>query len=182
MARLRFDAVEAAYKKKPVQVDDPGRPTEYFGTKVFNKTNMFKYLPVDIYQKMVDVIDNGAELDGTIVDAVAEGMKTWAMENGVTHYTHWFSPLTGNTAEKHDAFIEHNGKGGVIESFTGKLLKLAEPDASSFPSGGIRSTFEARGYSLGILRHLLLLWEIHFVFQLFSLLILVKHLIIRHLC
>ena len=147
MSDLRFEAVKAGFSKKPIEIKEPGRPTEYFGEKVFNKKNMFKYLRADDYQKLIDVIDNGAELDGSIIDNVAEGMKNWALEQGATHYTHWFSPLTGNTAEKHDAFIDHDGKGGVIESFNGKLLKLAEPDASSFPTGGIRSTFEARGYS-----------------------------------
>ena len=108
---------------------------------------MFRYLPSDIYEKMIDVIDNGARLDRSIADAVADGMKRWAMEMGVTHYTHWFQPLTEGTAEKHDAFVEHDGKGGMIETFSGKLLVQQEPDASSFPNGGIRNTFEARGYS-----------------------------------
>ena len=108
---------------------------------------MYKYLPKDVYEKMVDVMDNGARLDRQIADAVAAGMKQWATENGVTHYTHWFQPLTEGTAEKHDSFIEHDGKGGMIEEFSGKLLAQQEPDASSFPSGGIRATFEARGYS-----------------------------------
>ena len=108
---------------------------------------MYKYLPKDIYEKMKDVMDNGAQLDRAVADAVAAGMMQWAKENGVTHYTHWFQPLTEGTAEKHDSFIEHDGKGGMIEEFSGKLLVQQEPDASSFPSGGIRSTFEARGYS-----------------------------------
>ena len=138
----------AASHKKPVEAVAPvERPSEYFGKKVFNRAKMYKYLPADVYQKMIDVIDNGAELDRSIADAVAKGMKQWADENGVTHYTHWFQPLTEGTAEKHDSFIEHDGKGGMIEEFSGKLLVQQEPDASSFPSGGIRSTFEARGYS-----------------------------------
>ena len=115
---------------------------------------MYKYLPKDIYQKMIDVIDNGAQLDRKMADAVAAGMMQWAKENGVTHYTHWFQPLTGGTAEKHDSFIEHDHKGGIIEEFSGKLLVQQEPDASSFPSGGIRSTFEARGYKAPLLRAL----------------------------
>ena len=123
------------------------RPSEYFGKYVFNRQKMYKYLPRDVYEKLVDVIDNGARLDRSIADAVAKGMKQWADEQGVTHYTHWFQPLTEGTAEKHDAFIEHDGKGGMIEEFSGKLLVQQEPDASSFPSGGIRNTFEARGYS-----------------------------------
>ena len=108
---------------------------------------MYKYLPVDVYQKLIDVIDNGSRLDRSIADAVAQGMKKWAEEHGATHYTHWFQPLTEGTAEKHDAFVEHDGKGGMIEEFSGKLLVQQEPDASSFPNGGIRNTFEARGYS-----------------------------------
>ena len=97
--------------------------------------------------QLTDVIDNGAPLDRSIADEVAAGMKKWAVEMGATHYTHWFHPLTEGTAEKHDAFVEHDGKGGVMEEFTGKLLVQQEPDASSFPNGGIRNTFEARGYS-----------------------------------
>ncbi len=123
------------------------RPSEYFGKYVFNRQKMYKYLPSKVYDQMVNVIDNGVPLDRSIADAVAAGMKQWAEENGVTHYTHWFQPLTEGTAEKHDAFIEHDQKGGMIEQFEGKLLMQQEPDASSFPSGGIRATFEARGYS-----------------------------------
>lgn len=148
MKTLRFQVVEEAFKKKPLDVKTPEEsPTQYFGRKVFNREKMFKYLPTDIYEKMVDVMDNGAPLDRYVADAVAEGMRLWAIENGVTHYTHWFQPLTEGTAEKHDSFIEHDGKGGILEEFSGKLLVQQEPDASSFPSGGIRSTFEARGYS-----------------------------------
>ena len=148
MVNLRFDAVAAASRKKPIEVLTPEeRPSEIFGKKVFNRQRMYKYLPADVYAKLVDVIDNGARLDRSIADEVAKGIKQWADENGVTHYTHWFQPLTEGTAEKHDAFIEHDGKGGMIEEFSGKLLVQQEPDASSFPSGGIRNTFEARGYS-----------------------------------
>ena len=155
MEALRFQVVGGAFKKKPVStvfqpldVKVPSeRPCEYFGKKVFNREKMYKYLPKDIYEKLIDVIDNGTRLDRDIADAVAAGMKQWAVENGVTHYTHWFQPLTEGTAEKHDSFIEHDGKGGMVEEFSGKLLVQQEPDASSFPSGGIRSTFEARGYS-----------------------------------
>ena len=130
METLRFQVVGEAFKKKPLDVKTPAdRPAKYFGQKVFNREKMYKYL------------------DCEVADAVAVGMKQWATENGVTHYTHWFQPLTEGTAEKHDSFIEHDGKGGMVEEFTGKLLVQQEPDASSFPSGGIRSTFEARGYS-----------------------------------
>ncbi|MBQ9286761.1 MAG: glutamine synthetase III [Bacteroidaceae bacterium] len=160
---LRFQMVGEAFKKKPLNVQATSeRPCDYFGKKVFNNEKMYKYLPKKVYEQMIDVIDNGAQLDRTMADAVAAGMMQWAKENGVTHYTHWFQPLTGGTAEKHDSFIEHNhrpaqsdaysseaslNKGGMIEDFSGKLLVQQEPDASSFPSGGIRSTFEARGYS-----------------------------------
>ena len=148
METLRFQVVGEAFKKKPLDVKAPiERPAKYFGSKVFNREKMYKYLPKDVYEKMIDVMENGARLDRDVADAVAAGMKQWATENGVTHYTHWFQPLTEGTAEKHDSFIEHDGKGGMVEEFTGKLLVQQEPDASSFPSGGIRSTFEARGYS-----------------------------------
>ena len=145
---LRFQVVGEAFKKKPLDVIAPSeKPSEYFGKKVFNRQKMYKYLPKSVYDKMIDVIENGTRLDRTVADAVAAGMMQWAQDNGVTHYTHWFQPLTEGTAEKHDSFIEHDGKGGMIEEFSGKLLVQQEPDASSFPSGGIRSTFEARGYS-----------------------------------
>ena len=145
---LRFQVVEEAFKKHALEVKAPQeRPSEYFGKYVFNKEKMYRYLPKNVYDKMIDVIDNGASLDRSIADAVADGMKKWALEMGVTHYTHWFQPLTEGTAEKHDAFVEHDGKGGMIEKFSGKLLVQQEPDASSFPNGGIRNTFEARGYS-----------------------------------
>ena len=148
MSKLRFRVVETAFKKRAVEVPIPAEPvSEYFGKYVFNRTKMFKYLPSKVYQKLTDAIDNGEALDRDIADTVAEGMKKWAMELGVTHYTHWFQPLTEGTAEKHDAFIEHDGNGGVIEEFSGKLLVQQESDASSFPNGGIRNTFEARGYS-----------------------------------
>ena len=148
METLRFQVVGEAFRKKPLNVEAPSeRPYEYFGRKVFNREKMYKYLPKDVYEQMVDVIDNGARLDRHIADHVAAGIMQWAKEQGVTHYTHWFQPLTEGTAEKHDSFLEHDGKGGMIEEFSGKLLVQQEPDASSFPSGGIRSTFEARGYS-----------------------------------
>ena len=145
---LRFQVVEEAFKKRPIEVKVPAeRPSEFFGKYVFDRKKMYKYLPKDIYDKMIDVMDNGASLDRGIADSVAAGMKQWAQEMGCTHYTHWFQPLTEGTAEKHDAFVEHDGKGGMIEKFSGKLLVQQEPDASSFPNGGIRNTFEARGYS-----------------------------------
>ena len=148
MTSLRFNVVEKAFQAKPQPVAVPdGRPSEYFGKYVFNREKMFKYLPSTVYARLVDAMDNGAPMDRDIADEVAAGMKRWASELGATHYTHWFQPLTEATAEKHDAFVEHDGKGGMMEEFSGKLLVQQEPDASSFPNGGIRNTFEARGYS-----------------------------------
>ena len=148
MSKLRFRVVEKAFHKEPVAVISPKeRPSEYFAKYVFNREKMFKYLPSKVYSKLVDVIDNGAPLDRSIANEVAAGMKRWAIELGVTHYTHWFQPLTEGTAEKHDAFVEHDGKGGMLEEFSGKLLVQQEADGSSFPNGGVRNTFEARGYS-----------------------------------
>ena len=148
MSKLRFRVVEKAFQTKPLEVTAPSeRPSEYFAKYVFNREKMFKYLTTPVYSKLVDAMDNGVALDRDIADKVAEGMKRWAMELGATHYTHWFQPLTEGTAEKHDAFVEHDGKGGMMEEFSGKLLVQQEPDASSFPNGGIRNTFEARGYS-----------------------------------
>ena len=148
MSTLRFRVVEKAFQAKPMEVPTPDkRPGEYFGKYVFNREKMFKYLPSTVFARLIDAMDNGAALDRQIADAVAEGMKRWASELGATHYTHWFQPLTEGTAEKHDAFVEHDGKGGMMEEFSGKLLVQQEPDASSFPNGGIRNTFEARRYS-----------------------------------
>jgi glutamine synthetase len=148
MSDLRFRVIEKAFQKKAVHVEAPDRrPSEYFGSMTFNREKMFKYLPDEAYRDLINVIDKGASLTPATADAVAAGMKKWALEKGATHYTHWFHPLTEGTAEKHDAFIEHDGKGGVIEVLSGKLLVQQEPDASSFPNGGIRNTFEARGYT-----------------------------------
>lgn len=145
---LRFKVVEEAFKKRAIPVENPkARPSEYFAKYVFTREKMYKYFPRHVYNKLVDVIDNGVPLDRTIADEVANGMRCWASDLGVTHYSHWFQPLTDGTAEKHDAFVEHDGKEGIIEDFSGKLLVQQEPDASSFPNGGIRNTFEARGYS-----------------------------------
>lgn len=147
-ATLRFQVVGEAFKRKAVDVPNrKDRPSEFFAKYVFNRKKMYQYLPAEVYKKMCDVIDNGSILDLETADLVAKGMKRWAMELGVTHCTHWFQPLTEGTAEKHDGFVVHDGEGGMLEEFTGKELVQQEPDASSFPSGGIRSTFEARGYS-----------------------------------
>jgi len=148
MSKLRFKVVEEAFDRKAIQVDIPAeRPESYYGKYVFNRQKMFEYLPKKTYDALVNAIDNKQPLSRDVADSVARGMKQWAIDNGARHYTHWFHPLTDGTAEKHDAFIEHDGKGGVVEEFTGKLLVQQEPDASSFPNGGIRNTFEARGYS-----------------------------------
>ena len=148
MSNLRFKVVEEAFKKRPLEVKAPTeRPSEYFGKYVFNQEKMFKYLPLNTYQQLREVIEKGTPLPLSVANDVARGMKQWAMEMGVTHCTHWFQPLTEGTAEKHDAFVEHDFKGGMVEDFSGKELVQQEPDASSFPNGGIRSTFEARGYS-----------------------------------
>lgn len=148
MATLRFKALEILMSRKPVPVKrEENLTSDYYGMLVFDRPKMKKYLSKESYKAICDAIDNGTRIDLKIADQVAIGMKAWAMENGVTHYTHWFHPLTDGTAEKHDAFIDHSELGGVVESFSGKLLAQQEPDASSFPSGGIRNTFEARGYT-----------------------------------
>lgn len=148
MSTLRFKSVEEASSRKAIAVETPARrPEQFYGELVFNRQKMFEYLPRETFEELVKAIDTKQPLSRQTADSVAEGMKRWAIECGARHYTHWFHPLTDGTAEKHDAFIEHDGKGGVIESFNGKLLVQQEPDASSFPSGGIRNTFEARGYS-----------------------------------
>lgn len=147
MTTFRFKMIEEAVKRSAVQVKAPAeRTSDYYGVNVFNREKMAKYLPKEIYNAVQRSVEQGVPLDRKMADEVAAAMKDWAMEMGATHYTHWFQPLTGSTAEKHDNFIEltHDG---VIEKFSGKLLIQQEPDASSFPSGGIRSTFEARGYS-----------------------------------
>jgi glutamine synthetase len=150
MSKLRFKAVEEACKKRAVAIPAPEPLTsDYYGKYVFNKDQMAKYLPKGTLDALINVIEKGETLDRGLANHVAVGMKMWAMERGATHYTHWFQPLTEGTAEKHDSFIEYVGMpgGAIIEEFSGKLLAQQEPDASSFPSGGIRNTFEARGYT-----------------------------------
>ena len=148
MSTLRFKCIEQAYSHKPVRTANcDTRPEKIYGMFVFDRRKMFEYLPGKTFAELVSAIDNKTPLSRETADVVADGMKRWAIDCGARHYTHWFHPLTGGTAEKHDAFIEHDGKGGVIERFSGKMLVQQEPDASSFPNGGIRNTFEARGYS-----------------------------------
>lgn len=150
MSKLRFKAVEVASKRLPIKVSLPNElPSEYYAKNVFNRKQMAKYLSKDTLKTVLQAIDEGVTLHRNIADHVAAGMKQWALEMGATHYTHWFQPLTEGTAEKHDSFIDYvNGPSGdIVEQFSGKLLAQQEPDASSFPSGGIRNTFEARGYT-----------------------------------
>ncbi len=144
----RFDLVKESFERREVPAEVPaGKTSEYFGELVFDRKKMCKYLDADSLQALLACIEGGEPLDRKTADGVARGMKEWAMEHGVTHVTHWFQPLTEGTAEKHDSLIDYDGKGGVIETFDGKMLAQQEPDASSFPNGGIRATFEARGYT-----------------------------------
>jgi glutamine synthetase len=150
MSTLRFKAIEKASQHMPVEISPPGKlPSEYYGKYVFNKKQMARFLSKETMQTVLQAIDKGVTLQREIADHVAVGMKMWALEMGATHYTHWFQPLTDRTAEKHDSFIEYveGSDVDVIETFSGTLLAQQEPDASSFPSGGIRNTFEARGYT-----------------------------------
>ena len=148
MAELRFTALREVFSRTPVEVRFPeGKISEYFGENVFDLAKMESYLPRETYNAVKLAIIKGNPIDREVADRVATGMKSWATGKGVTHYTHWFHPLTDATAEKHDAFIERNDFGGIVETFSGELLVQQEPDASSFPSGGIRNTFEARGYT-----------------------------------
>ncbi len=148
MATLRFRALQDALNRKPVEINAPGDKTsDYFGLHVFDRVKMEKYLPKDALKAVIDAIDLGKRIELKLADQIAMGMKSWAMSLGATHYTHWFQPLTESTAEKHDTFTVPTGRGTAIEVFSGELLVQQEPDASSFPSGGIRNTFEARGYT-----------------------------------
>jgi len=148
MAYIRFEAIKEVFNRQPLVVEAPsGKVSDYYGCNVFDYEKMRKYLSMDAYNKVMEAIEKGTRIDRKVADQIASGMKAWSMENGVTHYTHWFHPLTDGTAEKHDAFIEHAPYGGIVENFSGKLLAQQEPDASSFPSGGLRNTFEARGYT-----------------------------------
>lgn len=148
MAKFRVHALTEVLNRKPVEVlRKKNLVSDYYGMLVFNESKMKKYLSKDAYKAVMEAIESGTTINRKMADQVAQGMKTWALENGATHYTHWFHPLTDGTAEKHDAFVEHGSEASVIEAFSGSLLAQQEPDASSFPSGGIRQTFEARGYT-----------------------------------
>ena len=148
MATIRFKAIEEVLNRKPVCVELPSAKTsDYFGENVFDNYKMQEYLSQEAFQSVIQSINQGNRIDRKIANQVAIGMKAWAVGRGATHYTHWFHPLNGSTAEKHDAFFEPTEGGGVIENFQGDMLVQQEPDASSFPSGGLRNTFEARGYT-----------------------------------
>lgn len=147
MAVLRFNAIKEAHNRKAVEVKDVERQSELFAKNVFNKQAMRQYLTGDAFDSVMNAIDKGEKIDRQLADHISTGMKEWGISKGATHYTHWFQPLTGSTAEKHDAFFETTSDGSAIEKFSGQQLVQQEPDASSLPHGGIRNTFEARGYT-----------------------------------
>jgi len=147
MAILRFNAIEQAQGRKSVIIQELKKRSELFGENVFNENTMRQFLTKDAFNGVMSAIEHGKKIDRKIADQVSNSMKEWALSKGVTHYTHWFQPLTGGTAEKHDAFFETIGNGMSFEKFGGDQLVQQEPDASSFPHGGIRNTFEARGYT-----------------------------------
>lgn len=147
MSTIRFKAVDQTFNRKPIPVEETKKRSELFGTNVFNESAMRQFMTKDAFQSVMDAIEYGKKIDRKVADQIAAGMKDWALSKGATHYTHWFQPLTGTTAEKHDAFFEILGNGQAMEKFGGGQLVQQEPDASSFPNGGIRNTFEARGYT-----------------------------------
>ena len=148
MSKMRFFALQELSNRGPLEVITPSNKlSDYYGSHVFDRKKMQEYLPKEAYKAVTDAIEKGTPISREMADLIANGMKSWAKSLNVTHYTHWFQPLTDGTAEKHDGFIEFGEDGGVIERFSGKLLIQQEPDASSFPNGGIRNTFEARGYT-----------------------------------
>ncbi|HEY9561063.1 MAG TPA: glutamine synthetase III, partial [Anseongella sp.] len=148
MSTLRFKALESVLNRTPVKTTAPSdKISDYFGTNVFNELSMREFLSKEAFKSVKDAIEQGTPVDREMADQIASGMKAWAISKGATHYTHWFQPLTGLTAEKHDTFFESSPDGSGLEKFTGESLAQQEPDASSFPSGGLRVTFEARGYT-----------------------------------
>ncbi len=149
LAKARLDAVRAATTRQPRRFERPEAlaVSEYFGVNTFGPAAMKEFLPRPIYRRLMETIEGGGELDREVAEAVAHGVKEWALGRGATHFTHWFQPMTGATAEKHDAFLDIDEAGAAIERLSGAMLLQGEPDASSFPSGGMRSTFEARGYT-----------------------------------
>ncbi len=147
MAKIRFSALEELSGRKPIGMTNRPRVSEIFGCDVLTIEKMRQYLSIEAFRKLEKVMSEGGSIDRSLADQVAAGMKAWAVEKGATHYTHWFHPLNGATAEKHDGFIDLQKNGSIIEAFDGRMLVQQEPDASSFPNGGIRNTFEARGYT-----------------------------------
>ena len=148
MAILRFKALESALERTPVTVvPPPGKISDYFGQNVFDRETMQKYLSKEPFKQVLEAVESGQQIERKVAEQVATAMMTWAISKGATHYTHWFQPLTGSTAEKHDSFFELGDGNRPIENFSSSALVQQEPDASSFPSGGIRNTFEARGYT-----------------------------------
>ena len=148
MSKMRFFALQELANRQPLEVTTPSNKlSDYYGSHVFDRKKMQEYLPREAYKAVTDAIEKGTPINREMADLIANGMKSWAKSLNVTHYTHWFQPLTDGTAEKHDGFIEFGEGTEVIERFSGKLLIQQEPDASSFPNGGIRNTFEARGYT-----------------------------------
>ena len=145
MSNIRFDALKTAWAHQPQKIDSVHRASVIFSQNVFTRDKMKEYIASNIVEELFDLMDNEKTLSRDIANSVAIGMKKWAMEQGATHYTHWFQPLTGGTAEKHDAFFDFDENGSPMEKFSGSVLYQQEPDASSFPNGGIRNTFEARG-------------------------------------
>ena len=148
MSKMRFMALQELVNRRPIEIKNPSNKlSDYYGIHVFDRKKMQEYLPKEAFKAVIDAIEKGTPINRSMADLIANGMKSWAKSFNVTHYTHWFQPLTDGTAEKHDGFIEFGDDGDVIERFSGKLLIQQEPDASSFPNGGIRNTFEARGYT-----------------------------------
>ena len=147
MSNIRFKALELAISRPKRSIVMPGKVSDYYGENTFNQSVMRQYLSKEAYQQLQNVINKGEKIDRRIADQVATAIKSWAISKGATHYTHWFHPLTGATAEKHDSFLSPTNEGKAIEHFGAGELIQQEPDASSFPSGGIRNTFEARGYT-----------------------------------
>src|SRR2546428_919954 len=145
MSLLRFKALESAMRRPVVKVTPPStKISDFFSVNVFDKSKMKEFLSKEAYQSVMSSVELGVPIERTMAEQIAAGLKSWSMSKGVTHYTHWFQPLTGSTAEKHDSFFEPTVDGKSIEKFSGDALVQQEPDASSFPNGGIRSTFEAR--------------------------------------
>src|SRR6476469_7217855 len=148
MSTIRFQALQTVLTRTIPEVKQPStKISDYYGSNVFDKSKMQDYLPKETFKAVLSSIESGSAISREIAEQISSAMKAWAMSKGVTHYTHWFQPLTGTTAEKHDSFFEPTAEGTAIERFSGDALVQQEPDASSFPNGGIRSTFEARGYT-----------------------------------